>query len=149
MRTRLFLIAGIVCLLTTQAFSQTKEVFCTAEGAIKGYDVVAYFTEGKALKGSREITYKWNDADWYFISPANLGLFKANPIKYIPQFGGYCAYGVSENHKSPTTPEAFTIVNDKLYLNYNQKVKEIWVKNQQERINKADSNWVRLKYSAN
>ena len=69
---------------------------------------------------------------------------KANPEKFAPQFGGYCAYGLSENHKSPTEPEAFTIVDDKLYLNYNLKVKELWKKDIPGRIKKANDFWPAL-----
>ena len=68
-------------------------------------------------------------------------MFLKQPDKYVPQFGGYCAYGVSENHTSPTDPQAFTIVDDKLYLNYNLKVKELWSKEQKARIIKGNENW--------
>jgi len=125
----------------TNVMAQNIPVFCTSEGAIRGYDVVGYFTEGKAIKGDTTFKYTWNGADWMFKSKENMELFKANPEKYAPQYGGYCAYGVSENHKSPTNAEAFTILNNKLYFNYNPKVKELWIQNPTERIAKADSLW--------
>jgi hypothetical protein len=74
-----------------------------------------------------------------------LEAFKANPEKYAPQYGGFCAYGTSEGHKAPTQPDAWTIVNDKLYFNYNKDVKVLWNKNQSERIKKADENWIEIK----
>ncbi|MBS1976670.1 MAG: YHS domain protein [Bacteroidetes bacterium] len=118
----------------------------TSEGvAIRGYDPVAYFKDGKPVLGSAAFSYVWQGAEWRFKDKTNMELFKANAGKYAPQFGGWCAYGVSENHKSPTEPEAFTIVNDKLYLNYNLKVKEIWLRNRDERIIKAETNWINLR----
>lgn len=121
--------------------------FENKEGAIRGYDPVAYFTYGKAVKGNTQLTCSWSGSNWYFDSQKNLDAFKADPEKYAPQFGGYCAYGVSENHKSPTDPQAFTIVDGKLYLNYSPKVKELWMKNRDERIKQANSYWPLLNQS--
>lgn len=133
------------------AFSQTSTTlpsyFSNKEGAIRGFDPVAYFTEQKAVKGNSEFSYDWNTVTWYFASDSNKKSFVENPEKYAPQFGGYCAYGVSEDHKSPTDPLAFTIVNDKLYLNYSIKVKELWMKQQQQRIEKANALWPALSTS--
>jgi YHS domain-containing protein len=145
MKTNIFFSMAMALLISLKTFSQNKAIFSTNDVAIHGYDAVAYFTDSKAVKGSNEFSFKWNDVNWLFSSETHLKLFKENPEKYAPQFGGYCAYGVSENHKSPTSPDAFTIVNDKLYLNYNLKVKEIWMKNHQERISKADTLWIALK----
>ena len=128
-----------------QAFPQSSEVYITEEGAIQGYDPVAYFKEGKPLKGKKEFSTLWNGAQWSFSSKQNLETFKSDPEKYAPQYGGYCAYGTSEGHKAPTQPDAFTIVNDKLYLNYNKDVKTEWSKNKKERIQKADQNWPSVK----
>lgn len=113
--------------------------------AIQGYDPVAYFESAKAIEGKKEITTKYNEAIYLFSSETNKALFLKNPTQYVPQFGGYCAYGVSEDHTSPTDPQAFTIVDDKLYLNYNLKVKELWSKDREERIKKANENWEKLK----
>ncbi|HEV8515159.1 MAG TPA: YHS domain-containing (seleno)protein [Cyclobacteriaceae bacterium] len=129
----------------SQVFAQSSEVFTTDEGAIRGYDPVAYFKEGKPLLGKKEFSTQWKGAQWSFSSKQNLEAFKSNPEKYAPQYGGYCAYGTSEGHKAPTQPDAFTIVNNKLYLNYNKDVKVEWSKNQKERIVKADQNWPAVK----
>jgi YHS domain-containing protein len=129
----------------SSSVAQSGETFTTKDGAINGYDPVAYFTEGKATKGKKEFSTTWNGAQWLFSSENNLEAFKTAPEKYAPQYGGYCAYGASEGHKSPTQPDAFTIVNDKLYLNYNKNVKIEWNKNQNERIQAADQNWPTLK----
>jgi len=115
--------------------------------AIKGYDVVAYFTDHTPVEGSKNFSYNWEGTEWHFKNQANLDAFKANPVTYAPEFGGYCAYGVSENHKAPTDPAAFTIVDNKLYLNYSPEVKKLWIKDTKGRIKKAEENWQKLKGS--
>jgi YHS domain-containing protein len=126
--------------------SESQTVYFSESGtAIRGYDPVAYFSDRKPVKGSKEFTVSWAGADWQFKSKENVKLFQENPEKYAPQYGGYCAYGVSEGHKSPTDPDAFTIVEGKLYLNYNLKVKELWTKNISGHIEKAEKNWPGLK----
>ncbi len=109
--------------------------------AIKGYDPVAYFLQNKAVEGKNDLSFEWSGSTWEFSSQANLDSFKIQPQKYVPQYGGFCAYGLSENHLSPTDPTAFTIVGDKLYLNYNAKVKAMWLKDKDNRIKVADANW--------
>ena len=132
-------------IILSSSLAQSPEVFATKEGAINGYDPVAYFKEGQAVKGKIEFNTVWSGAEWRFSSEENLKAFKLDPEKYAPQYGGYCAYGTSEGHKSPTQPDDFTIVNDKLYLNYNKNVKVEWSKNQKERIVTADEKWPTLK----
>ncbi|HWQ33282.1 MAG TPA: YHS domain-containing (seleno)protein [Blastocatellia bacterium] len=109
--------------------------------AVKGYDVVAYFTDGKAVKGSSEFRHDWMGAKWYFVSAARRDEFAKSPEKYAPQYGGYCAWAVSNNYTADIDPEAWKIVNGKLYLNYNRDVQKMWEKDQSERIKKADANW--------
>jgi len=139
---KLFTLALVV--FATTVFAQTQ--YFTKDGAaISGYDPVAYFTDNAAVKGTAAFSYDWNGTTWQFKNQVNLDAFKSNPQKYAPQFGGYCAYGVSEDHKSPTEPTAFTVVGDKLYLNYNMKVLELWRKDMDDRIVKGDKNWVKLK----
>jgi YHS domain-containing protein len=130
------------------ALAQVPSYFNSDGVAIKGHDPVAYFSENAAVVGLKQFSYSWQGVDWYFKTQANLNAFKASPENYAPQFGGYCAYGASEDHKSPTEPEAFTIVNNKLYLNYNLKVRELWRKDTKGRIEKAEKNWVTLKDKA-
>jgi YHS domain-containing protein len=87
--------------------------------AIKGYDPVAYQTEGKSVKGSSDYGYDWSGAHWWFASQSDLEKFKAAPEKYAPQYGGYCAYAVgAKGEKVGIDPEAFTVLDGKLYLNY-------------------------------
>lgn len=145
MKQLILLIGGIIA-TAGSLFAQQPEIFKTNGSAIRGYDVVAFFTESKPVKGDSQIVYHWKDADWRFANQANLELFKASPEKYAPQYGGYCAYGTAGNHKSPTDPAAtWTIVDGKLYFNYNADVKKMWVKDIPGYIKKADANWVLLK----
>ena len=133
-------------LIPSLSIGQIANFFSNNKGAaIKGFDPVAYFQENKAIEGENTISYKWSGSIWKFTSEENLEKFKIQPEKYAPQYGGFCAYGASENHLSPTDPEAFTIVDSKLYLNYNKKVKELWIKNTEQRIQKANEYWLTLK----
>ena len=112
--------------------------------AIKGYDTVAYFTENKPVKGLEDYKTQYNGADWLFSSQQNLDLFLANPEKYAPQYGGYCAYAVSQGSTASIKPELFTIEGGKLYLNYNQSINQKWQANRNEFIQLADDNWPKL-----
>lgn len=125
--------------------AQKSSTFVQSGKAIRGYDPVAYFTENKAVKGNDQWVYEWNNVHWYFSSEKNLDHFKADPGKYVPQYGGYCAYGLSNGYKAPTDANAWTIENGKLYLNYNLDVREEWNKDRKQRIEKADKNWPEVK----
>ena len=131
--------------ISVVSFAQNTEIFSNKKGAINGYDAVAYFKESKPVKGDTKYTYTWNAATWYFASQQNLDAFKANPEKFAPQYGGYCAYGLADGHKAPTDPEAWTIVDNKLYLNYNKNVQQSWKKKQDVYIQTADKKWPALK----
>lgn len=142
---RTIIIAILAVFSIIQAKAQKSEIFAPKGKAIKGYDPVAFFTESKPVKGADSLSYQWKEATWLFSSRQNLDAFTASPEKYAPQYGGYCAYGTAEGHKAPTQTDTWTVVNDKLYFNYNAKVKEIWSKDQQNLILKADQKWPELK----
>lgn len=112
-----------------------------SDKAIKGYDTVAYFTENKPVKGSTDYSFEYKGATWLFASQENLELFKDSPEKYEPQYGGYCAYAVSQNTTASIKPELFTIYDGKLYLNYNQSINDKWLKQKVSFIEDADKNW--------
>lgn len=97
------------------------------------------------LREKPEFTYTWNSADWRFATAQNRDAFIASPEKYAPQYGGYCAYGTADGHKATTQPNAWTIANGKLYLNYSPSVQTRWRSNQEQYIKKADANWPGLK----
>ncbi|MEO5911070.1 MAG: YHS domain-containing (seleno)protein [Pelobium sp.] len=144
-----FLFLAFTVGLSTSLSAQDKTIFQNKEGAaIKGYDVVAYFKENKAVKGNDQFTYEWKDAKWYFANKENLKTFRANPEKFAPQYGGYCAYGYSKGYAAPTIPEAFAVIDGKLYLNYNEQVQQIWKKDIPGYIIKADANYKAEKMKA-
>ena len=112
--------------------------------AAEGYDVVAYFTEGKPVKGSAEFSIEYKKATWLFTSKDHLDKFKEKPEAYAPQYGGYCAYGVSADHAVRGDPKQWKIVDGKLYLNYNAGVQKKWLKNIPGYNTKADANWPKV-----
>lgn len=97
--TRIFLFT-LLFITTTRLIAQQSEIFSKHEGAINGYDAVTYFKESKPVKGKKEYTHQWNGTTWYFASQQNLNDFKKQPEKYAPQYGGYCAYGMSNGYKA-------------------------------------------------
>lgn len=114
--------------------------------AIKGYDTVAYFKESKPVKGLSEYSSKWNGATWLFSSEQNKLNFDINPKKYAPQYGGYCAFGVSvPKQKIDIDPNAWHIYKGKLYLNYTTNTQSIWLEDKLEHIKAADQNWEKIK----
>lgn len=112
--------------------------------AIRGYDTVAYFTQGGPVEGSESFTTEWEGATWRFASQDNLDLFKADPAKYAPQYGGYCAYGVAKDGLVKIEPENWTILDDKLYLNFSDKVQGLWEEDISGFIAAADSKFEAL-----
>ncbi|WP_353217749.1 YHS domain-containing (seleno)protein [Sandarakinorhabdus sp.] len=112
--------------------------------ALSGYDPVAYFTQGKPVKGLPQFTTSYNGADWQFASAADLAAFKANPAKYAPQYGGHCAWAVSQNYTASADPQVWKIVEGKLYVNYNAEVGEKWSKNIPALIKSANVNWSKM-----
>ena len=139
-----FLVTGIFVQCT---MGQEGEVFAPGNKAIRGYDPVAYFSEKKPVLGNEKFKFKHMGVDWYFSSQKNLDLFKSDPGKYMPQYGGYCAFGMAGGYKASVSPEAWTIVGGKLYLNYSKKVQEDWSKDIPGMIKKADQNWPTVKSS--
>lgn len=109
--------------------------------AIDGTDPVSYFTSGRPMQGSSDYKHDWNGATWRFVSAENRDAFKANPDKYAPQYGGYCAWAVSQGYTASTDPHAWKIVDGKLYLNYSKSVQAKWEKNIPGNIKAADANW--------
>lgn len=120
-------------------------IFSTEEGAIRGYDPVAYFKQHKPVKGQKKLTTTWQGAQWHFSSQANLDAFKADPEKYAPQYGGYCAYGVAQGYTPEIDPSAYKVTNGKLYLNLSPLVLQRWKKDIPAYVAEADKNWPELK----
>ncbi len=150
-RTPLLLIAAALGLMIAaftlmsgkRAVAAEPPVFAgLVEGvAVGGYDPVAYFTQGKPVKGSKDVTASYEGATWRFASAEDRAAFQAEPAKYAPQYGGYCAYAVSQGHTAKAEPDAWTIHDGKLYLNYDRNVQAKWEKDIPGYIAKADANW--------
>jgi YHS domain-containing protein len=131
-------------LLTSCASAKSVYTGWFSSTAIKGYDTVAYFTEGKAVKGSSDFKHKWNGAEWKFLSKKNLDLFKARPEKYAPQYGGYCAYAMADGKKVAIDPKSFDVRNGRLYLNYSKGVQKKWKADITKYIKEADTKWSKI-----
>ncbi len=112
--------------------------------AVHGYDVVSYFVEGKPMRGRAEFSVESNGARWLFATAEHKILFEQAPDKYLPAFGGYCAYGVSRGYLVKIDPDSWTIDNGKLYLNYDKSVRDIWLKDVGGYIVKADAQFPKL-----
>ena len=109
--------------------------------ALKGYDPVAFFREGKPLRGEDTLRFEHKGATYLFSSAAHRDAFVANPEVYLPQYGGFCAYGASRGYKADSDPAAFSVVDGKLYVNYNAQVREEWLKDPRRYILQADEKW--------
>lgn len=145
---KVFLVLLVLVAAITAACSKVESVALntdTSGSALRGYDAVAYFAVDNAVKGDPKYEYVWNGAKWFFSSEENMKKFQADPEAYAPQFGGYCSYAVSEGYTADGDPEAWKVVDGKLYLNYNQEVKETWEKKQAERIEMGRRHWQEFK----
>jgi YHS domain-containing protein len=112
--------------------------------AVQGYDTVAYFTKGRPVKGSKNFSTEWNGAEWRFTSQEHLNLFEANPTKYAPQYGGYCAFATAHGSLAPGKAEQWHIENGKLYLNLNADIQRQWLSNISTFIPQSDVNYPNL-----
>jgi YHS domain-containing protein len=136
-------VAAFTPLYDTRALAAEPPVFTgLVKGlAVAGYDPVAYFTQGKPVMGSEDVTLQHEGATWRFASAENRTAFEAAPAKYAPQYGGYCAYAVSKGYTAKAEPDAWTIHDGKLYLNYDKSVQAIWEKDIPGNVAKGDANW--------
>ncbi len=128
-------------LTVSQASSMEPPVYAENGIAINGYDAVAYIETVSANEGSDEFSFDWMGATWKFISQENLDKFMASPEEYAPQYGGYCAYAVARGYTATTVPDAFTIHEGKLYLNFSKSVERRWRQNMLSYIESGDRNW--------
>lgn len=109
--------------------------------AAGGYDVVAYFARGEAVRGSRTHQARWNGATWRFSSAENRDAFVANPARYAPAYGGFCAWAAAENYLAPGDPRHWRIVDGRLFLNFNASVHRRWERDVPGNVARADANW--------
>jgi YHS domain-containing protein len=135
----------VLTVLSCDSTSRGTPINSTSEGiAIKGYDPVAYFTVQRPVKGSEEYEYSWKGAVWLFASAEDRDLFRADPEKYAPKYGGYCAYAVSQGKLADIDPASWTVFQRRLYLNLNKDVQNLWARDMEEYIRRADENWPRM-----
>lgn len=118
-----------------------------AEGglALGGYDPIAYFTEGAPRRGSADLALSRDGVEWRFASPANRDAFAADPHRYAPQYGGWCAWAAAEGYLAPIDPRAWRIVEGRLYLNANARIQRRWERDIPGFIARADANWPRIR----
>jgi YHS domain-containing protein len=128
-------------MLTVSCAHTGERVFIHEGSAIRGYDPVAYFTNGEPTQGKETISYQYSGATWQFATEDHRDVFVADPEKYTPQYGGFCAYAMANGFFVSTDPHAWQIHEDKLYLNYSEGVRERWRKNIPKYVAKADENW--------
>ncbi len=127
--------------LAAPAFAMTPETYTEGGIAIDGTDTVAYFDGNGPVAGSPEHTVEWKGATWQFATAENKAKFEADPDAYAPQYGGYCAFAVSKGYTASTVPEAWSIHDGKLYLNFSKTVRARWALNKKANIAAADENW--------
>ncbi len=133
----------LLLLASMPSFGQTKTLLNLDKNgvAIQGYDPVAFFAQNKPVKGRAEFESSYKGARYLFASADDKALFEANPAKYEPQFGGFCAYAASRGHTAPIKIEAWQIVNGRLLMQYDLGVKKDFNKDPQGNLQKADKNW--------
>lgn len=139
------IVSFILMLLASNV--EASEVFHKNDLAIDGYDLVGYFTETKPIKGMPEFRVEYHGSTFQFVSAVHRDTFTSHPEKFVPQYGGYCAYGMAKGYKASIDPTAFTIVEGKLYLNYSEGVRSRWLTDIPGNIRKADENWPEVKIS--
>lgn len=122
-----------------------EDIFTDNGLALRGYDPVAYFTDGAPQRGSAEFAAEWGGAEWRFATAANRDAFMAAPEAYAPQYGGYCAWAVSQGYTAPINPHAWAIVDGRLYLNASTRVQRRWARDAGDHIQRADANWPGLR----
>ena len=136
---------GLLATAALQPAAAGNIWFTGSEAAVRGYDAVAYFTEGRPVEGKRKFAHRWMDTEWRFASAVNRDLFAAKPEKYAPQYGGWCAWAVANGYTASTDPHAWKIVDGRLYLNYSKSVQRQWNGNIPDHIARGDRNWPGIK----
>jgi hypothetical protein len=138
---RSLLAAPALLLLPRAAFAGTPPIYSRNGIATDGTDPTGYFTEGAPVAGDPAITLDWQGATWRFASAESRAMFEADPDRYAPRYGGYCAWAVAEGYTAPTMPEAWKIVDDRLYLNFSRRIQRRWEQDIPGNIARAEANW--------
>ncbi|MCB2135328.1 MAG: YHS domain protein [Rhodobacteraceae bacterium] len=145
MTRRQFLVPAIAGIALTSvaraAWAASPDVFAAKGLAIGGYDPVAYFKAGRPVPGKSQFSLVWRGATWRFADADAMEAFEMNPKGYAPEYGGYCAYAMSKGAVAPTVPDAFTVYDGRLYLNYSLDVRTTWKQDIPGNVKKADAYW--------
>ena len=140
-------ILGMALIYTSAARAGHDTETDSNDVILAGYDAVAYFTEGKPVEGSSKYTAVYNGAIYQFSSRGNRDAFKEDPARYAPQYGGFCAYGMTFGKKFEVDGKAFEVVDGKLYVNKNKRVYKTWAKEIPNNIAQADGQWPRVEHT--
>jgi hypothetical protein len=135
-------VVGVIAMCFGAQAGATKSEWYVARGlALSGYDAVAYFTESRAVEGDARFELVWSGARWHFASAENRERFRAEPRRYAPRFGGYCAWAVRNGYTASGDPNAWSVVQGRLYLNYSQAVRRTWEQDKTGNIARGEANW--------
>ncbi|MCG8542572.1 MAG: YHS domain-containing protein [Alphaproteobacteria bacterium] len=135
------LVSGLASFAIMPAQAASSPVYSSGGSAIRGVDPVAYFAGNGPVEGKSDFSHEWKGARWLFASAENRDKFAADPMRYAPQYGGYCAFAVAKGKLKSIVPEAWSLVDGKLYLNYSLRVRDKWRKDTADYIAEADANW--------
>ena len=135
------LLVGLLFLFAATTAWAADPVYTSRGVAIKGYDAVAYHLDEKPTKGSGDFAYSWNGATWHFASAKNRELFAGDPDKYAPAYGGWCAYAMARGSTAKIDPNAFTLHDGRLFLNYSPGIQKKWLAKRDRFIADADKNY--------
>ena len=142
---------GLLALSAGQSLASARKLsdqrprrYQKAGMALGGFDTLAYFTLGKAVRGSKDLAHNWDGATWLFSSQEHLHRFKADPEAYAPRFGGYCPYWLARAALVPGSPQAWAIEDGKLYLSYSKTYRRTWLKQADNILPKAAANWAQI-----
>ena len=139
------LIGLLLSIALVQPVAAAEKVFARGGAAIRGYDPVAYHLEMAPVRGDAKFSFEWKGHEWRFKDAANRDRFVSDPEKYAPRYNGFCAWAASQGYLASTVPEAWTIRDSKLYLNYSKSVRSTWLENVDANIAAGDRNWPDLK----
>lgn len=128
--------------------SNASEIFSVNGLALRGYDLVAFFKLKKAVKGKKQFSCSHMDTEWWFCNEQHLQLFESDPQSYLPEYGGFCAFGASEGYKAAARMTAFTLFEGKLYFNFAHYVRERWFEKRHDKILMANKLWSKVQVTA-
>lgn len=139
-------LAVLMCVLITPSWAGEDPVYTSrfSNKALGGYDAVSYFSDAGPIKGDKNFKTTYNGADCLFGSEENLQAFLDAPDQFAPAYGGYCAWAVSQGYTAKGDPEQWSLVDGRLFLNYNAEIKQQWEANRNELIKSGDANWPKV-----